>query len=189
MPLSNRRRQREGQRAAVERDVFPSQDVLFHFGRHAGPVQVETPARHQQAEGCAEQAQQNAFREELRHQPSAAGSQRGAQGHFARPAGGAREFEVGHVGAGDEQHEEHRAEEHEDVLPSVRANQKLADRQGYKAAVLVGIRVLAGEARADGVDFGRGLRRRAARFQPTHRLQLPPGARVHLLGVQSQRHP
>ena len=160
--------------------------MLFHFGRHAGAVQVEAPARHQQAEGCAQQAQQNAFREELRHQPPAAGAQRGAQGHFARPARGAREFEVGDVGAGDQQHEEHRAEEHEDVLPGIRANEKLAHRHGHKAPVLVGIRVLAGEARADGVDFRRGLRRRAARFQPAHGLQLPPGARVPLLGVQGQ---
>ena len=109
----HRRRQREGQRAAVERDVFESQDVLFHFGRHAGPVQVEAPACHQQAEGSAHERKQNAFGEEL----------------------------------------------------------------------------LPGEARGDGVDFRRGLRRRAARFQTAHGLELPPGARVALVGVQSQRCP
>ena len=52
-----------------------------------------------------------------RMMPAAAGADRGADGDLALAAGGAHEQQVGDVGAGDQQHEADRADQHEQRRP------------------------------------------------------------------------
>ena len=60
-------------------------------------------------EGAAENAEQDAFDEELADDAPAGGAERGADGHLTLAADGAAEHHVGDVGAGDEEHERNRA--------------------------------------------------------------------------------
>ena len=58
-------------------------------------------------------AEQHAFGQQLPHQPLPAGAERGADRDFLLPPGGARQQQVRDVRAGDQQHQRHRAEQHE----------------------------------------------------------------------------
>src|SRR3984893_3527872 len=71
------------------------------------------PFRKQQADGAARNTEHHAFGEKLTNYARRTGPECGANGEFAGAAGGAREQEVGHVSAGDQQNESDRAEEHE----------------------------------------------------------------------------
>ena len=57
--------------------------------------------------------EQHAFGEQLADDAAAAGADGGADGDLARAAGGARQQQVGDVGAGDQQHAADRAQQDE----------------------------------------------------------------------------
>ena len=63
------------------------------------------PERGREAGGPAEQAEQDALGEELPDQPRAAGAERRPHGDLARARLRARQQQVRHVDAGDQQHE------------------------------------------------------------------------------------
>ena len=68
---------------------------------------------------AAGERQQHAFGQQLADDAAAAGADRGADRDLALPAGGADQQQVGDVGAGDQQHEADRAEQHQQRRPHV----------------------------------------------------------------------
>ena len=98
---------------------------------------------------AAEDAEQDAFDEELADDAPAGSAEGGADGHLALAGDGAAEHHVGDVGAGDEEHEadggEHEDENHFDVAAVVALVEGHDERDG----ALVGVGVLGGEAMGD----------------------------------------
>ena len=75
---------------------------------------LHADAREHEAEHAADDRQQHALGHELAQQPAAAGAERGAHRELAMPRLGARQQQVGEVGARDQQHERHRRLQHPD---------------------------------------------------------------------------
>ena len=93
-----------------------------------GQERRDRPPLEQQAEDRADGRQQQAFGEQLANQAPAAGAERRADGDFTITPGGARQQEVRDVGAGDEQHDQHRGGEQLQRAPHV-ADEQLLERE------------------------------------------------------------
>ena len=78
-----------------------------------GDQQAESAEGQQNAEDGAGEGEQDAFDDELLKEASQPGADGSADGDFAAAGFGARQQEVGHIDAGDEENEANRAEEHE----------------------------------------------------------------------------
>ena len=78
-----------------------------------GDQQAESAEGQEDAEDRAGEGEQDAFDDELLKEASQPGADGSADGDFAAAGFGARQQEVGHIDAGDEQNEANRAEEHE----------------------------------------------------------------------------
>src|SRR5262249_56195742 len=74
--------------------------------------QVPTPVGEQRADGAGYDSEQDAFREQLANEPPAVRANGRANSHLPLTYDGAREHEVGDVGAGDEEYQTHH--DHED---------------------------------------------------------------------------
>ena len=82
-------------------------------GRPAGLMasSARTPNKaEQQAQEASGDGEQDTFGEQLADDAGAAGSQGGADGKLALAACGAHQQQIGHVGAGDQQHQADRAQ-------------------------------------------------------------------------------
>ena len=106
--------------------------------------------------------EQDAFGDELGDDAPATGPQCGAHGDLAQTAGGAGELQVGDVDAGDQQHEDHREEQHFEYC-------SVSDSTMYSRIGIAFMRrllLLAGyalfEPDGDAVEFGGRLRDGAA---------------------------
>ncbi len=97
----------EGQNGAVDGDVLQPRNVAGIDGAH----HVEGPLGDEEAGGAAHDGEQKAFGQQLADDAQAARAQRGADGDFLFAGGGAREQQVGDVGAGDQQNQRDRAEQ------------------------------------------------------------------------------
>ena len=75
----------------------------------------------------------------------AAGADRDAHAHLARPPRGAREQEVGDVGTGNQQDEADRAQQRPEQQPDLRSDDQTLERIGIRRELLVGVGILAGE--------------------------------------------
>ena len=113
----------EDERAAVEE--HPAVDVEVLEERHpgllaagnAGEEEREAQARGEEPEEPAEDREDETLGQQLPEQAATAGAERGPDGHLLLAGPGAGEEEVGHVGAGHEEHEgDAGEEEHEHRL-------------------------------------------------------------------------
>ncbi len=123
----------EDEAAAVEE--HPAVDVEVLEEGHAGLLaggdareeQREAEARGEQAEETAEGREDQALGEQLLDEPAATGAEGRPDRHLLLAAAGPGQQEVGHVGAGDEEHQAHAGEEeHQDRLDL--AHQDVAER-------------------------------------------------------------
>ncbi len=89
---------------------------------------------------------------------SAAGAERAAHGELAPASGAARQQQTRDVGTGNQQDEADRAEQHEQRAAHV-ADERLLQRFHRRGLAIVGVRILAREAVADGRAVRRGLGR------------------------------
>ena len=64
-----------------------------------------TPPREEQSSSGAQRHQDDAFGQQLTYQPAAAGANREPHSHLVLPRRGARQQQVGNIGAADEQHD------------------------------------------------------------------------------------
>jgi hypothetical protein len=110
----NRDAQREPQHGRIRRDV----ESFIGAGRQKQEHVALAPNGECQAQNAAQQGQQQAFDQPLPHQPPARGAQREAHGNFAAARGSARNQQVGHVRAGDQQHQAHGRHQDRQGLPN-----------------------------------------------------------------------
>ena len=151
-PAHDRERDGEREHAAVDRDLAQARQVVGGDGEQS----VEREAREEQAESAADQREHQALGQELAQEAGAAGADRGAQRHLALARRGAGEQQARDVGAGDQQHEGDRAEQHHDRGPD-RADHVIAVGDDVDAeALLVGIALL--DRGVDAAELGLRLR-------------------------------
>ena len=98
----------EQQHLPVERDLERSRDAVGVRGEH----RAQAGEAQRRAERAADDGEQHALGQELPQQAPTARAERRADREFPLPRFGAREDQVRQVGAGDEQHESHRALQH-----------------------------------------------------------------------------
>ena len=114
--------------------------------------QRHTPRRHQHTSETAEARQNHALDDKLPHDAHAAAADRRSHGNLLLPAHRPREQQVGDVGARDQQHERHRAEQHHQRRPHVLHEQRLqlGDARAHAA---IELRILGFELRATASSF------------------------------------
>ena len=91
----------EGDNPPVDADILRPRNS----DRQLSQQRLRQRRRQQQAGDAAQQRQQHAFEDQLSQQSPRARAHRSADGKFATPAFGARQQQVGDVGAGDQQHQ------------------------------------------------------------------------------------
>ena len=103
-----RDRQRKQQDVAVDSDlIHPRKPVRRH--RQKDP---QAAPAHEHSDGAADQAEQQALGQQLLEQPAASRAKRQADGDLFLPPCPARQQQIRHVGAGDQQNQSRRAEQH-----------------------------------------------------------------------------
>jgi hypothetical protein len=122
------------------------------------------------SENAAAQAEQQALGEHLPLQTGARGSQGQTNGHVALPAGGLGKQQIGDIGSGNRQHQEHNHRERgqKENHPPPFMGRQCAGLVEREPVPLVGFRIGHGEALGQRDQLCRGLRSRNARLQPAH---------------------
>ena len=146
------------------------------------------PHGQQQAQAASQGGQQGAFGKQLAGDPPRSRAQRSAYGHLAAARSGPREQQVRHVGAGDQQHQAHRTQQHIQRA-AVLAGYLLSKIDQPDAPALAEGRVVLLGARRDAVHLRLRLCQRDAGLQPCDGAQIPPGALVVALRVHEIRQP
>ena len=166
-----RQAERKAQHALVERHVVNARGEPARKRRQ----RVDGAPGDDQAHGATGQRQQHAFGEQLAADLPAAGAKRRPQRQLALARQRAGHRQAGDVGARDQQHQQRRADQHEQHRP--RVSRQLAQQvhgRGLKAlAVAVHVGVIAPEPVRDGGHRGRGLCKRDARLQAVRRPAAP----------------
>ena len=109
----------------------------------------------EKAEAPTDESEDDALDQELTHDAPARGAEGGAHGDLARPRGRSREQKVGHVRAGDEQHEADRA--HDDEEHDLRGATDVSLRECLDTHCrqrLVGIGIRGQKTPGDAVHLG-----------------------------------
>ena len=146
--------QEEGERAPVHREHHPvgDADVLRLDAEPANPDD-----REQQADDAGDERQQNALDEQLADDLPAACANRDTDAHLARSSSGLGQEQVGDVRARDQQHEPDRSHQRPEEQRDLRAENAFDERIGVRPEILVGLRILRGQRRADGLELGARL--------------------------------
>jgi hypothetical protein len=154
----------EGQHGTVDGDRVEARDVPWVHR----PDDVETGLGDQQACAATQQAEHDAFRQQLPQQPLPARAERRADRHFLLTAGGACEQQVGDVRARDQQNQGNRSEEYQDgpthVADDLFEQWNHADRERSVALVLLA------NARGDHADVRLRFGHRHAWLQAPHQV-------------------
>ena len=179
-----RRAQRESQRAPVEFDLGPSRHVTPDLQRDRPFDRRQAPAGRHQPQHCAHHCQHHVLRHQLPHNPPASGAQRGAHRYLPPAAGGARELQVGHIHATDQQHEHRCARQHHRVHRKVVAQHGAVQRPCHEPPRLIGGRVFLLHPRPHGIQFARQVAQGASRLQPSRGFENRGGPRMPLLRRQ-----
>ena len=124
---------RDQRHAIVDLECPPVRAVL-HQGRDAPSNAVERDRAQQQPDRSRERADHEAFCQQVGDQPAARGAERRTDGGFTHAIGRAREQEVRHVGARDQQHEADRDDHRPDELLVV-ADEARLERHQLEATV------------------------------------------------------
>src|SRR5262249_48888106 len=96
-----RERAGKAEHDAVDADLFSSRQIV----RETAGQRVYAPGRQQQPYRAAGHGQQQAFGQQLPHDPPASRAERRADGDLLLSRFGSRQQQVGHVGASDQQEE------------------------------------------------------------------------------------
>ena len=164
----------------IDRELHPVRLALVGQHRVEDPDAAQGQA---QPEHAADARQQDAFDQQLTHDPPAARAERHADRNLARPLCRPREQQVGDVGAGDQQHEADRAHQRPEDQRNLRAGDAVVVENEIGLDVLVGVGKIVRELVFDDLQLGARLRQRHTGFQPPHHLELADGA----LGIAQLR--
>ena len=155
--------------------MFPGFTVRTTYRLHFGD---------EQSGGATRESQQDAFGEQLADQALPSGAQGGTDRDLFLAGGGARKQQVRNVGAGDQQDQGHRAEQHQNgalhVPDDLFQQRHDADREGPVALVLLA------DAAGDHRDIGLGLLHGDARLEAGHHVIVLVAAAVHGIGAPRQ---
>src|SRR6266849_3295546 len=113
---------------------------------------LRAPPRQQQSGCSARGRQQKTLRQQLPRKAPAPGTQRGAHGDLFLPRRAARQLEIRHVGAGNQQYKADRAHQHQQRQPNL-AGELLTQRNHVDTIAAVEFFVLLGKTASDGVHF------------------------------------
>ncbi len=167
----------EGETEAEYGAVHGDRAGARQAGRSEGHQRAHAEGRHDGAERAAEQREDQALGQQLADEPPVAGTQRGAERELAPALNASGEQQVGHVDAGDHQHQGHGGEEREERRLDAPGEVVPEGVDGECRAGSVGIDVELRQGPAQRVDLARGLIDADARLEPCH------GAKVVSPGV------
>ena len=158
-----RQPEREHQGDVIDTDFLDARQIRRRQGHDALHEDVS-----QEHAGAGRDARKHAaFRQKLPHQARASGTKSRPQRHLPRPIRGAREQQVGDVGAADEQGQRHRTHEHPERALDVPCQPFLQrDQRDVLEAVA---RILGGEAIADDPHLSLRRGERHAPLEPADR--------------------
>src|SRR5262245_15742948 len=146
-----------------------------------------SPRRQQYGQRSAEERQQQAFGQQLPRQPETARAQCRAHGEFLAPRLAARERQIGHVGAGDEQDEADRAQQQPERSANI-AHHFIQQRRDEDGHLVVLDRILAPQRGGDLIELRLRLFDGNALFQAPHHHQ-EVVATLSLIFRQARRRP
>ncbi len=176
-----RNAERKRQHRAVDADILQARDIAGIHGAH----DHKAGRGNDQSGGAAEDRQQNALGQQLPHQPLPARTQRGADGDFLFASRRARQQQVGHVGAGDQQDQRDRAEQHQQRAAHVAHHLLLqADHVHAEAGAAL---VFDADAAGDDVDIGLRLLHGDARLEADEDVVVFVAAALCRVRAQRQR--
>ena len=155
--------QGEGEHPAVHSDVLHAGKSPGHGRHHCS----RAPAGEGQPGDTTGERQHQAFGEQLADHSAAAGADGGADGDFLLALGGAGQEQVRHVRAGDQEHETHRAQQHQQGGPDV-PDDYAGEWRDIDAMLGVRFRIGFGQAGRDGSHFRLGLDLRHSGLEPPH---------------------
>ena len=162
------REKRDGQGPAEHAEI----EAHFIQTRQVARAEGADEANACQGEQCANQArdggEQDAFGEQLPHDPSGTRSKRRANGHLARAGDAARQREACDVGSGDEEHAKHGAAEHPQCQSRLGSDHVQAQWDDADAPVPFGRRQLIVEAAGDCAHLRLGLIERHGRSKSSN---------------------
>ena len=187
MPVAMQTDREEAEHAGIHVESHPVRpaDVL---GLAVEPLNAQVSEA--QPRDAADHGEQHALDEQLPDDPPPARTERDANRDFARPVGGARELQVGDVGAGDEQDEGDRAHQRPEHRLDLRADDEVEERRDLRGEVLVAVLVLIRQLRGDVLHLAAGLLERDAVGQAAVGHEGPPLARQPEYGRPlGHRHP
>ena len=122
-----------------------------------GQQSAQTNVAKQQAEDAAGEREQHAFREQLQNNAPWPGSHRRANGELALAAGSMNQKQIGDVRAGNQQHQAHRAQHHQQRRARITHN-RVTQRLNLKSVLRSKrIRVAAAELIGCNLQQGVGL--------------------------------
>ena len=175
--------EREQQHGGVDANVGGArQDALVQ-----GVDGIGRQVREAEAERAAGDREHETLDQELAQQPGAGGPEREPHRNLALTERRARQQQVGQVGAGDQQDEADRAEQHQHAAPRV-ADHYLA-QLGRRDRGAVVDRFRGHDRVGDGGQVGGGVGGRRAGPQPPEHAQEVVAVRVHVIaGLERHRH-
>ena len=122
---------------------------------------MQAEQREYDTQRAAAQREQNAFGQKLTDDAPRTGAQRGADRNFFLAGHGARQQQIGHVGAGDQQDAGDRAEQDQQGAARV-ADHLLLQRDDAESQAAIGrivLRMIVAQAGGERIHFGLGLGR------------------------------
>ncbi len=161
--------------------------------RIGGGQKAQAAESEQDPQGRARKRKQHAFDHELLEQSPEPGADGGAHGNLPPARLGAREQQVGDVDAGDEQHEDDRAQQNQHGPPDVLHD--LIAKTGHYDGMELGVEMVGAAAHgfADLLDialhFAIGLGGRDSAFQFPEQRKVMAAAPAGAGGIQLEGHP
>ena len=152
--------------------------------------QRHSPERQHKSGKTAGAREQQAFDEQLPEQPPAAGAEREPHRDFLPPLRRTAEQEVGHVGAGDEQHDQHRPEQRRQRRADARSRQAFLQRHHGDAVARVAFGIFLGQSRGHAFQVAARRGKFNAGLQPPDDIHARmPAARLRPRGLVPDRRP
>ena len=155
------RGEREEEDEGIDSRVGEPRDL----GRRHVQQRTDRPGRQREPERPSQNGQQEALGQELLDEPAAAGPERRTDRELPLPRRGACEQQVCDVGAGQEEDEADRAEEHPEHRPDL-AEHRLGKRDRRRSLSAVSSRMVFLELGHDAIEIGAGGAQRDAGGQP-----------------------
>src|SRR5690348_16088621 len=177
-PAGQRNDQGKNQDASVQRNLARARKV----DRQPLQDSLRAPTREQQPDRASGEREQNALREELPKNSSAAGAQGSANRKFARPHRGASHHQIGDVHASDQEHETNGRKQHQ-KKESHLSDHRLLQGPHSRAYPLVDVRIFGRQAFRDSLHIGASLSEGDAWMEPADSMNAESSATLGEQGI------